>query len=57
MDLLAELARLNLDPALLDGVKKLVSEVQAQDIKLQALTAEGRFKEIKIQKMLQKLKS
>ncbi len=51
MDLLAELARLNLDPALLDGVKKLVSEVQAQDIKLQALTAEGRFKEIKIQKL------
>lgn len=51
MDLLAELARLNLAPALLDGVKKLVSEVQAKDIKLQALTAEGHCKEIKIQKL------
>ena len=51
MDLLAELARLKLDPSLLDGVKKLVSEVQAQDVRLQALTAEGRCKDIKIQKL------
>ena len=40
MDLLAELAQLNLDPALLDGVKRLASEAQAKDLKIQKLTLE-----------------
>lgn len=40
MDFLAELAKHNLDPALLDGVKKLVGEAQAKDLKIQKLTLE-----------------
>lgn len=40
MDLLAELAKQNLDPVLLEGVKKLVGEMQAKDLKIQKLTLE-----------------
>ena len=38
MDLLAELTRLNPDPALLDGVKKLLGDAQNKDLKIQQLT-------------------
>ena len=38
MDLLAELTRLNPDPALLDGVKQLLGDAQNKDLKIQQLT-------------------
>ena len=40
MDFLAKLAKQNLDPALLEGVRKLVGEAHAKDLKIQKLTLE-----------------
>lgn len=51
MDLLAELAKFNLNPAVLAGVKTLVDEAHAKELKLQALTVTHNLEVLKNQKL------